>query len=177
MNIVFHLAATVRFNERLNVAVNINTNGTARLIQLSTLTQLVTMRICQRLRRKFTTQNYTWTMFHTFHYYIGIYNLVIIITPRICSLVTNDFCSSSFKTFTVIDVCESEDETLIDLLEERILKIYSNTYTFTKNLAKQILSNNSDHLWVAIVRPSILDVSLKKPCLGWIISLELQILL
>ena len=34
VNIVFHLAATVKFNEPLNVAVNINTKGTARIIQL-----------------------------------------------------------------------------------------------------------------------------------------------
>ena len=34
VNIVFHIAATVKFNEALNVAVNINTKGTARIIQL-----------------------------------------------------------------------------------------------------------------------------------------------
>ena len=34
VNIVFHVAATVRFNEPLNVAVNTNTKGTARVIQL-----------------------------------------------------------------------------------------------------------------------------------------------
>ena len=34
VNIVFHIAATVKFNEPLNVAVNINTAGTARIIQL-----------------------------------------------------------------------------------------------------------------------------------------------
>ncbi|KAK1117620.1 hypothetical protein K0M31_015793 [Melipona bicolor] len=34
VNIVFHLAATVRFNEPLNVAVNVNTKGTAHVIQL-----------------------------------------------------------------------------------------------------------------------------------------------
>lgn len=34
VNIVFHTAATVKFTEPLNVAVNINTTGTARIIQL-----------------------------------------------------------------------------------------------------------------------------------------------
>ena len=34
VNIVFHVAATVRFNEPLHVAVNVNTKGTARVIQL-----------------------------------------------------------------------------------------------------------------------------------------------
>ncbi|XP_050493804.1 putative fatty acyl-CoA reductase CG5065 [Bombus huntii] len=34
VNIVFHAAATVRFNEPLHVAVNVNTKGTDRIIEL-----------------------------------------------------------------------------------------------------------------------------------------------
>ncbi|KOX67284.1 hypothetical protein WN51_00016, partial [Melipona quadrifasciata] len=34
VNIVFHVAATVKFNEPLNVAVNINTKGTSRIMEL-----------------------------------------------------------------------------------------------------------------------------------------------
>ena len=34
VNTVFHVAATVKFNEPLNVAVDVNTRGTARIIQL-----------------------------------------------------------------------------------------------------------------------------------------------
>ncbi|KAK1120215.1 hypothetical protein K0M31_012582 [Melipona bicolor] len=66
----------------------------------------------------------------------------------------------------VIDIYEREDKTLIDLFEGRILKIYPNTYMFTKNLAEQIVSSNSDYLPVAIVQPSIIGVSLKEPCPG-----------
>ena len=72
------------------------------------------------------------------------------------------------KPSTVIDMCESEDKTLIDLLEERILKMFPNTYAFTKNLAEQVLSSDCDSLPVAIVRPSIIGASLKEPCPGWV---------
>ncbi|XP_033318437.1 putative fatty acyl-CoA reductase CG5065 [Bombus bifarius] len=34
VNIVFHVAATVRFNEPLHVAINVNTKGTTRVIEL-----------------------------------------------------------------------------------------------------------------------------------------------
>ena len=34
VNIVFHVAATVKFNEPLHVAVNVNTKGTLRVIDL-----------------------------------------------------------------------------------------------------------------------------------------------
>ena len=68
----------------------------------------------------------------------------------------------------MINICETGDQKSIDLLEEEILKIYPNTYTFSKNLAEQIISNNSDSLPVTIVRPSIIGASLKEPCPGWV---------
>ena len=51
-------------------------------------------------------------------------SFIRIATPQIYSLVINDFTT---RVWQVIDICESEDKTLIDLLEERILKIYPNT--------------------------------------------------
>ena len=68
----------------------------------------------------------------------------------------------------MIDICESKDKTLIDLLEERILKMYPNTYTFTKNLEEQVLCSSCDSIPVAIVRPSIIGASRKEPCPGWV---------
>ncbi|KAK1117621.1 hypothetical protein K0M31_015794 [Melipona bicolor] len=56
----------------------------------------------------------------------------------------------------------------IDQLEEKVLKIYPNTYTFSKNLAEQTVSSNSDRLPVAIVRPSIIGASIEEPCPGWV---------
>ena len=39
------------------------------------------------------------------------------------SPVTNDYCSSRSKPFVVIDICEKGDKTLIDLFEEKVVKI------------------------------------------------------
>lgn len=63
-----------------------------------------------------------------------------------CSPTTNDFCSSRFKTSMVINTCEKGDKTLIDLFEEKILKIHPNTYTVSKNLTEQIVSRDKDSL-------------------------------
>ena len=65
-------------------------------------------------------------------------------------------------------MCEKQDRNSIKQLEERILKVYPNTYTFTKNLAEQIVASNSNGLPVAIVRPSIIGASLEEPCPGWL---------
>ncbi|XP_043522255.1 putative fatty acyl-CoA reductase CG5065 isoform X1 [Frieseomelitta varia] len=140
VNIVFHLAATVRFNEPLNVAVNINTKGTARVIQL-----------CKELK-----------------HVISVVHVSTAYSNAHLSEIEEKVYTTCFPPSTVIDICEIEDKTLIDLLEERILKIYPNTYTFTKNLAEQIVSNNCDCLPVAIVRPSIIGASLEEPCPGWV---------
>jgi thioester reductase-like protein len=44
---------------------------------------------------------------------------------------------------------------------------WPNTYTFTKSLAESLICKNGDGLPIAVVRPSIVETSLKKPFLGW----------
>ena len=65
-------------------------------------------------------------------------------------------------------MCDKFDEASINQIEKKILKTYPNTYTFSKNLAEQIVTNKSKHLSVAIVRPSIIGASLEEPYPGWI---------
>ncbi|KAK1117618.1 hypothetical protein K0M31_015791 [Melipona bicolor] len=140
VNIVFHAAATVRFNEPLNVAVDVNTKGTARMIQL-----------CKELK-----------------YVISVIYISTAYSNAYLSEIEEKVYTTDLEPSMVIDICEGGDKILIDQLEERILKIYPNTYTFSKNLAEQIVSSNSDHLPVAIVRPSIIGASLEEPCPGWL---------
>ena len=65
-------------------------------------------------------------------------------------------------------MCDKFDETSINQIEKKILKTYPNTYTFSKNLAEQIVASKCKDLPVAIVRPSVIGASLEEPCLGWI---------
>jgi long-chain acyl-CoA synthetase len=44
---------------------------------------------------------------------------------------------------------------------------WPNTYTFTKSLAESLICKNGDGLPIAVVRPSIVETSVKKPFLGW----------
>ncbi|XP_043604095.1 fatty acyl-CoA reductase 1-like [Bombus pyrosoma] len=64
-------------------------------------------------------------------------------------------------------MCDKLDKTSINIIENRISKTYPNTYTFSKNLAEQIVASKSKHLPLAIVRPSIIGASLVEPCPGW----------
>jgi len=44
---------------------------------------------------------------------------------------------------------------------------WPNTYTFTKSLGESILSRHGQDLPIAIVRPSIVESSMRSPFMGW----------
>ncbi|XP_068987090.1 fatty acyl-CoA reductase 1-like [Bombus flavifrons] len=140
VNILLHAAATVRFNEPLHVAINVNTKGTARVIEL-----------WNELRNPIS-----------FVHVSTAYS-----NPNLREIGEKVY-TTSLSPSEVIDVCDKLDKTSINLIENRILKTYPNTYTFSKNLAEQIVASKCKDLPVAIVRPSIIGASLEEPCPGWI---------
>ncbi|XP_043604093.1 putative fatty acyl-CoA reductase CG5065 [Bombus pyrosoma] len=140
VNIVFHAAATVRFDEPLHVAINVNTNGTGRVIEL-----------WNELRRPISFVHISTAYSNANLHEIG-----------------EKVYTTSLKPSDVIDACDKFDKTSMDQMEKGILKTYPNTYTFSKNLAEQIVASKCKDLPVAIVRPSIIGASLEEPCPGWI---------
>ena len=56
--------------------------------------------------------------------------------------------------------------------ESRLLGVFPNTYTFTKNLAEKSLMKNKGNVTVALVRPAIIASSLREPFPGWTDSLS-----
>ncbi|XP_003486201.1 putative fatty acyl-CoA reductase CG5065 isoform X1 [Bombus impatiens] len=140
VNIVFHSAATVRFNEPLDVAVNVNTKGTARVIEL-------------------------W---NELKHPISFVHVSTAFSNANLHEIEEKVYTTSLKPSDVIDICDKFDKTSINVMEKRILKTYPNTYTFSKNLAEQVVASKCKDLPVAIVRPSIVGASLEEPCPGWI---------
>ncbi|XP_033204479.1 fatty acyl-CoA reductase 1-like [Bombus vancouverensis nearcticus] len=140
VNIVFHIAATVTFNEPLHVAVNVNTKGTARVIQL-------------------------W---NEIRHPISFVHVSTAYSNANLPEIGEKIYTTSLTPWEVIDICDKLDNTSINEIEEKILKTYPNTYTFSKNLAEQIVASKCRDLPVAIMRPSIIGASLEEPCPGWI---------
>ncbi|XP_043604638.1 putative fatty acyl-CoA reductase CG5065, partial [Bombus pyrosoma] len=140
VNIVFHVAATVRFDEPLHVAVNVNTKGTGRVIEL-------------------------W---NELRHPISFVHVSTAFSNANLPEIEEKVYTTSLKPSEVIDMCDKLDKTSINEIEKMILKTYPNTYTFSKNLAEQIVANKSKHLSVAIVRPSIIGASLEEPRPGWV---------
>ncbi|XP_071876798.1 fatty acyl-CoA reductase 1-like [Bombus fervidus] len=140
VNIVFHVAATVRFNEPLHVAVNENTKSIARVIEL-------------------------W---NELRHPISFVHVSTAYSNANLHEIEEKVYTTSLSPSEVIDVCDKFNKTTINEMEKIILKTYPNTYTFSKNLAEQIVVNKCKDLPVAIVRPSIIGASLEEPCPGWI---------
>lgn len=142
VNIVFHIAAIINFHQPLDMIVNVNVKGTANIIKL-----------CKELK----------------HVISVVYVSTAYSNPNLSDIEEKVY-TTDLDPSLVMDICDRQDKELINLIEERILKTHPNTYTFTKNLAEQTISNNSKGLTVAIVRPSIISSSLKEPFPGWLVS-------
>ncbi|XP_039310611.1 putative fatty acyl-CoA reductase CG5065 isoform X2 [Solenopsis invicta] len=140
VNIVFHSAATVRFDEPLKIAVNLNVIGTDRILDL-----------CRRMT------NLT-SVIHVSTAYSNVDRREIeelIYTTKV-------------KPHTVIRMCEILNDKMLKIIEKELIGQHPNTYTFTKNLAEQIIKDNGKDLPIAIIRPSIIGAANKDPFPGWI---------
>lgn len=140
VNIVFHSAATIRFDEPLKVAVKLNIKATDQILDLcksmSNLTCLihVSTAYSNADRREVKELIYATK-----------------ITPHV-----------------IMDMCENLDDETIGLLEKRLLDKHPNTYTLTKGLAEELISKKGLGLPIAIVRPSIICAAYHEPFPGWI---------
>ncbi|XP_071566691.1 putative fatty acyl-CoA reductase CG5065 [Temnothorax nylanderi] len=142
VNIVFHSAATVRFNESLKIAVNLNTMGTDRMLDL-----------CGRMTNL-----------------ISVIHVSTAYSNADRREIEESIYITEVKPYTVVDMCENLDDETIGLIERRLIGKHPNTYTFTKRLAEQIvMSKGSQYrLPIAIVRPSIVGAAYQEPFPGWI---------
>jgi alcohol-forming fatty acyl-CoA reductase len=140
VNIIIHSAATVRFDEALKLAFEMNVNGLKKIINLAKRTK----------------------------------NLEVLIHVSTCyancdqSFIDEKVYKSTIDLKNLSQTLEWMDNDMADLITPKILKRKPNTYTFTKALAENVLSEYMNELPLAIVRPSIVVASWKEPFPGWI---------
>ncbi|XP_069702737.1 putative fatty acyl-CoA reductase CG5065 [Periplaneta americana] len=140
VSVVFHSAATVKFDEALKLSVTINMLGTKRLVEL-----------CHRMLG-------LEALIHVSTAYCNCdreeVNEVIYPPP--------------YDPEKIIQCMEWMDDDLIQALTPKLIGSRPNTYTFTKALAESMLLKESGNLPVAIVRPSIVLSSCREPVAGWV---------
>ncbi|EFN65513.1 Fatty acyl-CoA reductase 1 [Camponotus floridanus] len=140
VNIVFHIAATVRFNEPLKIAVNINTRATDRMLDL-----------CRHMTNL-----------------ISVIYVSTAYSNADRREIKESIYTTKIKPYTVIDMCENLDDETMKIIEKTLIGNHPNTYTLTKGLAEQIVLSKGIGLPIAIVRPSIICAAYQEPFPGWI---------
>ncbi|XP_011495398.1 PREDICTED: putative fatty acyl-CoA reductase CG5065 [Ceratosolen solmsi marchali] len=141
VNIVFHSAATVRFDEPIKTAVNLNTRGTDRVVDLCK--GMVNLVCLIHVSTAYSNADLR-----------DIQEMVY---------------STKVKPQTVMNMCENLDDETMAVLEKKLMGNHPNTYTLTKSLAEQVILTKGVGLpAVAIVRPSIVCAAIQDPYPGWV---------
>ncbi|XP_062124267.1 fatty acyl-CoA reductase wat-like [Drosophila sulfurigaster albostrigata] len=143
--ILLHLAATVNFDERLYVALDINTRGTRLAVQLA-----------KEMRQ-----------LEAFVHVSTAYSNCVLEHIGETFYPDNLSCSAE----KVLELRELLSNDLIDKLTPGIIDKYPNTYTFTKALAEQIVQKEAQDLPACIFRPGMILTAYKEPTPGWVDNL------
>uniref|UniRef100_A0A1I7ZTN2 Fatty acyl-CoA reductase n=1 Tax=Steinernema glaseri TaxID=37863 RepID=A0A1I7ZTN2_9BILA len=139
VSIVFHCAATVKFDEVLRVSVEMNVLGTQRLIAL-----------CHKMGNLIA-------VVHASTAYANCDK------PE----TEESVYPPPVHPGKLIDSFEWMNDGMINKLTPMLLDKRPNTYTFTKALAEMQLVEDARQLPVIIVRPSIIGAMWKDPLPGW----------
>ncbi|XP_049840533.1 fatty acyl-CoA reductase 1-like [Schistocerca gregaria] len=139
VSVVFHCAASVRFDDSLRNAVNTNVVGTKRLLQLAE--QLPNLQVFVYISTSFC---------HSDH-----------------QVIEERLYPAKADPEKVMNIVSSMDDDLLELITPKMLGNLPNTYALTKNLTEELVARYSDRLPIVIARPSIVGPVWKEPLEGW----------
>lgn len=141
VSIIYHSAATVKFDEPLKQSIGINITGTKNIIEL-----------CRKIPQ-------LAALVHVSTAYAN------------CDREEIDehiYPIDNMNPEKLIELASWLDQDTLQELKKRLLDKRPNTYTYTKALAEWLLIKTAKDLPVVICRPSIVVASWKEPFTGWI---------
>lgn len=134
VNIVFHCAASVRFDESLQTAVILNTRGTQEIIEIAK--QIRNLLAFVHVSTAFSNSNHK-------HIHEFVYNSELLPT-------------AIYDYKTVIEACEKDDSTVVQFIERSIIpSVFPNTYIYSKHLAENVAYDARHDIPICILRPSV----------------------
>ncbi|KAH8411241.1 hypothetical protein KR215_000913 [Drosophila sulfurigaster] len=139
VTIVYHSAASVRFDDPLREAILINTRGTHELIKVAL----------------------QWKKLKAFIHVSTTYS-----NPT--ELEVEERIYPPYADWrTTIQLAENFDTETLNIYNLKYSNFQPNTYTFTKSLAEHVANDYKDQLPISIFRPSIVISTLEEPVPGW----------
>ncbi len=140
VQIVYHSAATVRFDEPIKVAVNMNIIGVKKVIELCK--KIENLQAFIHISTAYANCDYD-------HISEEIYN------PPV-------------KYEKLIEACEWIEDDCLDLITPKVIKQKPNTYTYTKQIAESVVLHECKEIPASIIRPSIIGATWREPFPGWV---------
>ncbi|XP_020291111.1 fatty acyl-CoA reductase 1-like [Pseudomyrmex gracilis] len=140
VSIIFHVAATVRFDESLRDAIFTNLRSTRDVcIMAQSMKNIVGL--------LYVSSTYTQS---------DKFEVDEVLYP------------TEVDWRQTIKIAESVDENILKIFTAKYIGTLANTYVFTKKLAEKAISDHSKSLPCVILRPSIVISSVEEPVQGWI---------
>ncbi|KAJ0176919.1 hypothetical protein K1T71_006928 [Dendrolimus kikuchii] len=144
VDVIFHLAATTRFDEELDRATLLNVRGTREVISFG--------KACKKLR---TFVHVSTAFTHATR-------------SRINCDVLEEFYPCAINPEHLIEIAEGKNDCgLRDQIPE-LMSDWPNTYTFTKAVAEELVRLSSGDLPISIIRPPVVGCTAYEPTPGWI---------
>lgn len=140
VSIIFHSAASVRFDDTLKYAVFMNTRGTRELMKFAESLQNIKSLL------------HVSTSYSNPHKYV----------------IEEEIYEPVADWRKTIEICEKVDGDILDLVTPQYINFMPNTYVFSKNLAEHVVKDYKDKVPLALFRPSIVISSMKEPFPGWV---------
>nr|CAD7460311.1 unnamed protein product [Timema tahoe] len=140
VNIVFHGAATVRFDERIDVAIGINASGTKNMLELAR--NMIGLK----------------AFIHVSTAYAH------------CTLsrIEEKFYPSPHSFDQLMAIIQNLTDQELEKIAPELLKNIPNTYVYTKAIAESIIKEEAGNLPIGVFRPAIVIGTHSEPLPGWI---------
>ncbi|KAG5667724.1 hypothetical protein PVAND_015695 [Polypedilum vanderplanki] len=144
-SVIFHCAASVRFDDSLKDAILLNTRGTREICKIAE--EMKNLKAFVHVSTSF-------------------------IVPKLHGS-DEIFYPADCDWQKMIQFAENFDYDLINCLEKKLTKFAPNTYTFSKHLAEQVCEyyKKSKNLPIVIYRPSLIAGTEVEPFPGWLDNL------
>ncbi|XP_066598641.1 fatty acyl-CoA reductase wat-like [Prorops nasuta] len=141
--VIFHGAATVRFDESVRLATSINVRGTKLLLLFAR--EMPNLKVFVHISTAFS---------HCIYKYIE-----------------EKFYPPPIETDKLLTLLDILDDDKLAKMQSTLIDKFPNTYAYTKAVAEDTVRQYSTGIPTCIVRPSIVIATAKEPIRGWINNL------
>ena len=140
VNVVFHCAASVRFDAALKDNLRDNFHGSREIVLL-----------CNQLP-------HLKALVHVSTAYSNCHQ----------KFIDEELSPLNLDVDRAVQMIESLPSEACDAIESKLLEGRPNTYTYTKALAEHYVAKQEGKYPISIVRPSIVISAAEEPCTGWV---------